>query len=314
MKVAIVGFSETTRMRAPYDDASWEIWTVNDAWTWIPRADRWFEPHARWIYEWFPRRPQGHVARLAMFGGPIYMTDPDERIPNSRRYPIEAVVADIGRPYLTSSIAYALALAIHEGADEIGVWGVDMAGGTEYAAQRPCCEWLLGLAAGRGIRLTIPECPLLSGDLYGRGALNPGGERITPAQLMERMALLEQARNDAANEAQLAQGAVDGIQGQITELRFWLTNAPPGVHPPTLNSRLTLLEQERAKAQKRGAKARSQFDQMEGMLHETQFWIGQTPQGQAQELFGAGGEPAGDGLGLVELARDGRLLPAVPRR
>jgi len=49
-----------------------------------------------------------------------------------------------------------IAMAIFEGYQEIGVWGVDMAVGTEYVNQRPSCEYFVGLARGAGIRVYIP--------------------------------------------------------------------------------------------------------------------------------------------------------------
>lgn len=48
-----------------------------------------------------------------------------------------------------------MALAIHEGAEEIGLWGVDMKDGEEYAYQRPNMEYLIGLAEGNGIGVFI---------------------------------------------------------------------------------------------------------------------------------------------------------------
>jgi hypothetical protein len=226
------------------------------------------------------------VARLAMLGCPVYMIRPDERIPNSRAYPLTEVIADIGRPYLTSSVAYAIALAIHERAEEIGLWGVDMAVGTEYQTQRPGCEWLIGLAMGRGIRITLPDgCNLLSGELYGRGG-EVGPERLTPEQLNARHDLLEQSRNAAAQEAVLTEAALHGVDGQIEELRWWLTNAPPAVaDPPVLNERLDTLNEERDRANRAAVKARARLDQIEGMLMECAFLRSLTPQGAAQDAL-----------------------------
>ena len=52
-KVAIVGFSETTRGFAPYHDDSYEIWALNEEYTfpWCKRYDRWFQMHPRWDFE-----------------------------------------------------------------------------------------------------------------------------------------------------------------------------------------------------------------------------------------------------------------------
>ena len=41
--VALVGHAPSTRHLAPYQDSSVEVWTMNDAFAWIPRATRWWE-------------------------------------------------------------------------------------------------------------------------------------------------------------------------------------------------------------------------------------------------------------------------------
>lgn len=51
-KLAIVGFSETSRELAPYDDPDYEIWGLNEehAFPWMKRFDRWFQMHPHWDY------------------------------------------------------------------------------------------------------------------------------------------------------------------------------------------------------------------------------------------------------------------------
>ena len=72
-------------------------------------------------------------------------------------YPFEAVAQTIGKDYWNSSIAYMMALAIHEGAEQISIYGVDMDGTDEYSYQRPNMEYLIGIARGKGIRVYIPH-------------------------------------------------------------------------------------------------------------------------------------------------------------
>lgn len=95
--------------------------------------------------------------------------------PFSERYPFEEVSATVG-DYFNSSIAYLLALAIHEGADRIGLWGVDMLDAEEYGYQRPNCEYLIGFARGRGIDVVVHETSPLckfNGSGIPLGDLNP---------------------------------------------------------------------------------------------------------------------------------------------
>lgn len=46
-KVAIVGFASSSRMMAPWQDESTEIWGLNSLYAFIPRWTRWFEIHPR---------------------------------------------------------------------------------------------------------------------------------------------------------------------------------------------------------------------------------------------------------------------------
>ena len=78
---------------------------------------------------------------------PVVMLDPQPDIPMSVRYPIEEVTKLVGKtnkgtPYLESSIAYMVAMAILElkPGDKIGIWGVDLHCESEYAFQRPNME------------------------------------------------------------------------------------------------------------------------------------------------------------------------------
>lgn len=93
------------------------------------------------------KRKQGYLQRLETCDVPLY---------TQANYPFDEVAKTTGY-YWNSSIAYAMALAIHEGAEEIGVYGVDMKGDDEYGYQKPNMEYLVGLARGMGIKVHIPE-------------------------------------------------------------------------------------------------------------------------------------------------------------
>ena len=127
-----------------------------------------------------------HFARLAEVDYPVYMQDVDPKIPTSVRYPIEEITAEFGM-YLTSSIAFMLALAIYEDVDEIHIYGVDMDNWQEYADQRACAEYFMGIAKGRGIKVVTPDgCPLLTGPLYGYsdgGAMDIGDLDVRAREL-----------------------------------------------------------------------------------------------------------------------------------
>ena len=85
-------------------------------------------------------------------------------IPSSVRYPLERVMGKVndGLDYFTSTVAYALGLAIDDGFQEIHIYGIDLVVQEEYFYQKACVEYYLGVAHGRGISIYIPqECALL---------------------------------------------------------------------------------------------------------------------------------------------------------
>lgn len=97
---------------------------------------------------------------------PIYMRERHDDIPTSVEYPWEDAFALTGNvtqglsqpeelKFFTSSVSYALALAILQGREEIEIHGVELNGKEEYEKQRECYAFWVGFAAGRGIKLII---------------------------------------------------------------------------------------------------------------------------------------------------------------
>lgn len=167
-KIAIIGKSPSSMHQAPYGDESWDIWTLFDMnlKQEVPRFTRHFEIHP---LDWFREKEKDYYEWLCgVRGKPVYMQRLDEKIPAGVLYPKDEIVDRFGR-YFTNTVSWMIALAIHEGASEIGVWGVDMADDTEYAHQRPSCEYFLGLAVGAGITLHVPDTSdlLKTSVLYG---------------------------------------------------------------------------------------------------------------------------------------------------
>lgn len=176
-KVAIVGKAGTSSL-APWRDEEWEIWGM--PWISCPRVTRLFDVHTQpfwnkcsvlkdedWMWHYRENCLDVPVycdaSRVGVFYKPVV-------------YPLEEVTASLPIPYLENSIAYELALAIHEGVDEIGLWGVHMMGSAEYAEERPSVTYLIGLAQGRGINVSVvPGSPLfMSANIGGRYGLEFG--------------------------------------------------------------------------------------------------------------------------------------------
>ncbi len=138
-KVAIVGFADT-RMQAPYDDPTYEIWGLNDLHASIPRYDRWFDIHTRDNIDEDVKKGRAPPDKCGLGGlrginVPIYMQKRYDDIPNSIEFPLKEVVDKFGN-YFTNSISYMTALAIYEGYHEIAIYGVDMAVGCLAAETR----------------------------------------------------------------------------------------------------------------------------------------------------------------------------------
>jgi hypothetical protein len=240
-KVAIIGFTDH-RVEAPLTE-DWERWGINELYRYMPigHFTRWFEIHDPKVLEgdkgcpptelsggkpWPP-----HLEAMKQIPQPIYMHEHYDDIPNSIPFPKDEVIAAIPQfgDYQTSSISWMLALAIAEGFEEIGVYGVDMAQETEYFEQRPTCEFLIGVALGRGIKVHIPKTSDLMKCVGQYGFGSDDGFRL---KLEERMAWLnsqkaeyqkvlaqeEAAFNKARNEKV---AALQNLEGALQDCTYW---------------------------------------------------------------------------------------------
>ena len=165
--VLILGCATSTIHQAPVNRRRTEIWTVASFIELHPKAasliSRWFDLH----HEPEKKHPQWWAWALERQPSCILIEKRDELV-NSQAYPIDEMRKRFGS-YFTSSISYMLALAIARRAKWIGIYGVDMACGSEYYYQRACCEFLIGIARGSGIEVEIPDESFLlrSRWLYG---------------------------------------------------------------------------------------------------------------------------------------------------
>lgn len=187
-KVAIVGFASNTLHCVPWFDPEWELWGLNQgAAHFLRRADRWFELHLPEFTE-DVRDPNYAMWLRTEVKCPVYMIATRPDIPTSVRYPIERAIELTGRDYFTSSIAFMIALAIMEGFEEIGIYGVNLAIGGEYTHQKPNCEWWIGIAEGRGIKVHVPQAAALMKQHARYGySLEPEPNWLTRVLLTQRI-------------------------------------------------------------------------------------------------------------------------------
>lgn len=162
-KVAIVGTASTSAGAAPYDDPSWEIWNIARNFTLNKRFDLWFELHTIEVLQAAKAVPQ-YIDFLRKHGSKVICGIPQAELPEATPYPLQQILTAFPRQYFTCSAAWMIALAIYWKVDEIGLWGIDMVDSAsgEYAYQRPACEYYLGIAEAKGIKVTMaPQSPLL---------------------------------------------------------------------------------------------------------------------------------------------------------
>lgn len=176
-RIAIVGTAPTWK-ECPFDDPTLETWLLNDMHV-LPgiRADRWFDLHpldkmyfrdpgqkiyAHEVPVGHFVRPKGHLEFLRRQTIPVYVQRAaDLGSPNARTFPKAEVEQALG-PYFASSPAWMVGLALLEGVTELHIYGIHLATEWEYQKQKPNMTFLLGIAAGRGVKLVLPKgSPLL---------------------------------------------------------------------------------------------------------------------------------------------------------
>lgn len=179
MRVAILGlgpslgqYVELTKRlgaRSKLCDETWGINAVGD----IVQCDRVFHMDDVRVQEArASAAPESNIA--AMLGwmrrhpGPIYTSIPHPDYPGTVAFPLQAVARSTGQMYWNSTAAYAVSLAIHEGAGEILCFGMDFTYPNAHDAEkgRACVEFWLGLAAGRGIKVVAPRTSTLLDACY----------------------------------------------------------------------------------------------------------------------------------------------------
>lgn len=177
-RICITGTAPTWKL-IPWDDPTLEIWGLNDAHVLnMPRVDRWFDLHPldRMYFRPANRgvspsevppgffvRPHGHLEWLRTQTIPVYVQDAAALgSPSARTFPKAEIEAKFGT-HFASSPAWMVGLALLEGATEIHIYGIHLATEWEYMKQKPNMLFLLGLAAGLGVKVVIPKgCPLLA--------------------------------------------------------------------------------------------------------------------------------------------------------
>lgn len=132
----------------PYE-GSGEIWGVNGCYRTQPNLSRLY------IMDQASDFDENFADDVDKLGVPVFCrgTLP---VKLAKPYPLKEVI-ELGRPYFTSSIAYALAHAIYEERDVHLHRIYEIPWSVEYAIQKPCLDFWCGVAIGRGIKMTVSE-------------------------------------------------------------------------------------------------------------------------------------------------------------
>jgi hypothetical protein len=282
--VAIVGFTAHREEAMALDD-SWEIWGLNELHRYMPveRFHRWFEIHDRAVLQKDPGGPE-HLADLAKMDIPVYMHQHWDDIGPSLPFPADEIVENLGRDYFTCCPAWMLGMAVAMGFRRIAMYGVDMATQSEYESQRPACEYWLGVAAGRGVEVSVPDTSDLL-KCIGRYGYDSGD--LFVKKIDERMRFLHDKDNSLLQAIRGLDGEYrqkhNAMMGVMERARGALGEARLGRQTAKMRARVEVLLQEIANAQKGMAALDEQYEskrealkserlQIVGGIQDCTFW------------------------------------------
>jgi hypothetical protein len=270
-KVAIIGFTPTRNL-APYQNDDYDIWCLNDLFESLPRYDRVYQIHDRQSIDTHTTRGEKvtYIKRLRELGCPIYMIEGYPDIPNSHAFPLDDIIKHFGCAYFTNSISYMIAHAIYEH-DTIGpledlhIYGVDMAVGTEFVNQRPSCEYWLGLAAGRGIRIYLPnESDLLKARfLYG---FERDKEEAFNKKCASSVKMMNERLGMARKQERELQDAACKYEGGIAVAQQILAKCSDEATIAALQNTVVAMERDKAKRLEQAQQVRDVANKYEGAV------------------------------------------------
>lgn len=175
-----------------------ELWTINYMGAQI-RCDRII--HVDPVHPYLGHPPVRDMCEYALKDNiPFYTSHPHPKYPNHVIYPFDRVSAALGGiTYFNTSVAYAIALAMADGFNEIGLFGCDFSYPDVHIAEsgRACCEFLMGIGTQRGIRFAVAQSSTLM-DMYCRQAPygwfsnpnlppNNGGSLMTAPEILQHI-------------------------------------------------------------------------------------------------------------------------------
>ena len=234
-KLAIVGFSDTSRDLAPFDDEETDIWGCNHIYQFIPRWDALFEMHnpteleAKYAERW----PAYREFLSIPHGKPIYMQEayfesavqlPIVELRSTFHFLRENTETKERQEEATfkSTISYMLAMGLLKDYEEISLFGVDMTIDSEWSYQRHNLAFFMGWARGCGVEIVLPDKSMLMKEgqltLYG---YEHAVDRYAPAiqACRERVGKYDEKLAEMRVENERMADAVERLIGARVELQ-----------------------------------------------------------------------------------------------
>lgn len=187
------------RREAPLDDPTWEVWALN---TVLPmdasgriRADLWWDIH---------QRVAQSEQDLAWFRAlPVTLMTAEDMLdlgPHCVRYPLERVKAHVADGPFACTFALQIAYALSVGIRDIGLYGVELAYGTERerSVEWASVSWWMGFAEARGVTFHLPSLSRL-----GR---HPNTYGLDYEQEIDEVTMYLQVMEEAAADGRLSVG------------------------------------------------------------------------------------------------------------
>ena len=159
-----------------------EVWTINTMFKNYSRVDRVFMMHD--IRTEILLQDYNFINLVNDLNVPVYTAGNYEALKNNVIFPVEEIVNEFKVGFFLNSITYMIALGISEKPLSINLFGIDMrpdSGFEWHQEEKGAVEFWLGVATGRGIKITIPEQSYImkrqtAGYFYGyRPRLDPNG-------------------------------------------------------------------------------------------------------------------------------------------
>jgi hypothetical protein len=217
LKVALIGTAPSSRMLAPFNDPSWQIWACSPGnQGQLPRVDVWFELHGNLLWPENIGYGAPYIEWLKTLTIPVYMQS-REWVPNATPFPMKDMVDKFGPDFFTSSFAWMMAMAIDRGAKEIALFGIDMASRDEYILQRPGFYYFKYRAEQAGIKVWAPnESDIMqSPGLYGFSEVTPFGRKV-----LTRKKELQDRVNAAKQQIAQLQHTVTYLDGALEDIDY----------------------------------------------------------------------------------------------